>query len=113
MKVANVYYQEYNFKQKRNNTQNAHKDTPLNQTGSLVPMILNISVVQNNAPFHRIEKTHNKNEFLAFTGEDYKKTWTQVTAKAKNITEKIVNKTKNSFAHIQSLFQTNIELPEE
>ena len=113
MKVANVYYQEYNFKQNRNNTQNAHKDTPLNQTGSLVPMILNISVVQNNAPFHRIEKTHNKNEFLAFTGEDDKKTWTQVTAKAKNITEKIVNKTKNSFAHIQSLFQTNIELPEE
>ncbi len=113
MKVANVYYQEYNFKQNRNNTQNIHKDTPLNQTGSLVPMILNISVVQNNAPFHRIEKTHNKNEFLAFTGEDDKKTWTQVTAKAKNITEKIVNKTKNSFAHIQSLFQTNIELPEE
>lgn len=56
MKVSNVYYKEYNFKQNKNNTQNTHKEVLLNQADSVAPRLMRTQQpISNTITFRGIE----------------------------------------------------------
>lgn len=56
MKVSNVYYKEYNFKQNKNNTQNTHKEVLLNQADSIAPRLMRTQQpISNTITFRGIE----------------------------------------------------------
>lgn len=120
MRISSVYYQLHNSNKTQNNILSLQEDYSavnkniLNNNKLKYPhSTAQNPITQGAATFLGIEKTYNQNGLLVFTGENDKTSWDKVTDKAKNISEKVVNKTKNSFAHIQSLFQTKVELPED